>query len=233
MFLNGYSVRVPNSHRESDGYVQLRHGQTYTLVLRNGNSTRCDARVEVDGKMVGLFRINAYSNLTLERPSQDTGKFTFYKLGTHEANQVGLDSGSSDLGLVKVTFTPEDINRPRPTEIVQEPKITWTYSPSYTVPTYWSGGGVTGTITTSKLGGGRGMSAIPCNYDPTPTADCYNLSAGGTGLSGHSNQRFHDVAALDYDYSRQTTIHLRLVCADNDTPRPLMANATPVPPRIG
>lgn len=57
------------------------------------------------------------------------------------------------------------------------------------------------------------------------------LSAGGTGLSGHSSQNFVEVSAIDYDIEGITTISLRLV-EENNQPREMKANnekANPVP----
>ena len=58
--------------------------------------------------------------------------------------------------------------------------------------------------------------------------------AGGTGLSGQSNQKFVTVDAMELDYSQQTVIYLRLVAKKSRSqPRPLTSFSTPVPPPIG
>lgn len=111
MFKNGFNVRVVKGVEDSDGYVKMSHGQVYKLTLHNRNDTRCDARVEIDGKEVGTWRLNAYTPITLERPADDTGQFTFYKLGTAEGQQVGLTDDQM-LGLIKVTFMPERKREP-------------------------------------------------------------------------------------------------------------------------
>jgi hypothetical protein len=225
MYLNGFSVRV-TSHKgeQPGGYVLMQHGKHYRIVLHNHNNERCAAQVQVDGKDIGTFRINGNDSLTLERPAHDDGRFTFYKLGTPEAAQVGLDGSSSELGLVRVTFTPEKHQEP----------VQWITTGTYAVgsaggwydsPTYTSCHSL-GEPTASLGGGARGMSAVSA-----PKAQ--NCAAGGTGLSGHSDQHFHTVANLDYDYTRQTVIHLRLVCDMCQDPRPLTSYSTPVPPRVG
>lgn len=56
--------------------------------------------------------------------------------------------------------------------------------------------------------------------------------AGGTGLSGKSDQQFRSVAALDYDEDGFVTINLRLVSIAEE-PRPLFPKCTPVPPPVG
>ena len=62
----------------------------------------------------------------------------------------------------------------------------------------------------------------------------YELTIG-TGLTGHSHQRYQTVAGLDLDLDKMVTITLRLVHAEADEPRPLQpvgwGNA--VPPPVG
>jgi len=208
MYLNDFSARIPEGNEASGGYVEMRHGQTYTLRLRNSRDARCDARVEVDGKHVGTWRIHAHSGITLERPAHDIGKFTFYKLGTTEADAAQLNGGDPNLGLVKVTFTPEKVRHYHSTQ----PVHPWSAPNTYL----------------SSTKGVRGSSPLmaACSYQAH--------SAGGTGLSGISGQQFTDAAHIDYDYSQQTTIHLRLVCKENHDhePRPLTSTSNPIPPRI-
>ncbi len=58
-----------------------------------------------------------------------------------------------------------------------------------------------------------------------------DFEAGGTGLSGRSDQEFHTVQPLDYDKTGFVRINLRLVC-ETDEPRPLTPVSTPVPPSL-
>ena len=58
-----------------------------------------------------------------------------------------------------------------------------------------------------------------------------SYSAGGTGLSGKSEQEFIAVQQLDYDEAAFVQIHLRLVCND-DEPRPLTPLSTSIPPSL-
>jgi hypothetical protein len=107
MYLNGYSVRIPEG-LEQNGYVELRHDTQYRLMLRNSHKTRCDARVEVDGKCIGTFRLDANESIVLERPAHDRGRFTFYKDGSRAAKKAGLSNVDPwHKGLVSVTFSPE------------------------------------------------------------------------------------------------------------------------------
>lgn len=218
MYANSFSVRIPEGN-EHGGYVELEHDTQYTLVLRNNRDVSCDARVEVDGKHLGTFRLGAHQNLRLERPAHDDGRFTFYKVGTKEAEQAELDESDPNLGLVKVTFTPE-----------KKCQWTWTYDgpsieaewPNYR--TYYCTNGSTASDSNIK--------GSTVSMDAMRSASCDSYAPGGTGLSGKSNQEFFKVHNLDYDYTQQTVIHLRLVAKETRGPRPLTSYSTPVPPPI-
>ncbi len=195
------------------------HGQRYRLVLRNSNNERCDARVEVDGNHVGTWRILGHRSITLERPAEDDGHFTFYKLGSPEGAQIQLVD-NANLGLVKVTFTPEV--RPRPLPRTRGSSSASYAMPAAAAPMQWD--------ETSSAPASYGISKSASLGMADSGAESY--SAGGTGLSGHSSQTFGVAQPINLDYSRQTVIHLRLVCKDEDQPRPLTSHSTPVPPRV-
>jgi|GEM_PF-3193122 len=108
MKLEPYEVKVPEG-RESEGYVYLRHNTQYTILLTNLADTRCDAEVRIDGREVGAWRVPALKTVVIERPVHDTGRFTFYEVGSREADKAGI-SESDQLGLLTVVFKPEKIN---------------------------------------------------------------------------------------------------------------------------
>ena len=204
MYLNQFSVRIPEGSERTSGYVEIGHGQQYTIVLRNARFEACDAEVSIDGKDIGTFRIYGNSNIRLERKPDDNGRFTFYRKGSSEGNKIGLDSISQDdLGLIRVKFTPEKTDRTQSILCFPDPYI------------YYDG-------TRSPISMGDNVTT------------CYSAnSAGGTGLSGYSDQGFTSVGSINYDDLQETVIYLRLVAADND-PRPLMpvVNTSPVPPPV-
>lgn len=221
MLLNGYSVRIIGGKPEHAGYVEMQHGKNYSIMLRNNNHRKCDAAVYIDGKHVGIWRIDAFDNIRLDRPAHDDGKFTFYVKGTLSGKESGLDDvDSSDLGLIQVVFTPE-----------KEKDWSIYYSgtvyrkSSFSTPTR-------GTATSAFF-------SDSSTADTTRTAPLttQNSSApekyisGGTGLSGKSDQIFGNAHSIEYDYSGQTTINLRLV-ASNGGPRPLTQFSTPIPPAV-
>lgn len=201
MRINNFEVRIQPGAETADGYVEMHHNTQYTLSLANHWHVRCDARVEVDGKHVGTWRIPARQTIRLERPVHDTGRFTFYKMGTPEAAQAQLQYNDK-LGLVQVTFTPEKRRRP-----VYRPMMDEMEAESL-----------------CGSAGGSGFFRSKCARN-----------AGGTGLSGQSSQRFISAEQIEYDYSQQTVISLRLVCQEAyvDEIRPLnpapYANSVPPP----
>ncbi len=107
MKLEPYEVKVPEG-RESEGYVYLRHNTQYTLLLTNRACARCDAEVWIDGRVVGAWRVPALETVVVERPAHDTGRFTFYEVGSLEASKAGI-SESDQLGLLTVVFKPEKL----------------------------------------------------------------------------------------------------------------------------
>ncbi len=222
MLLNQFSVRVTNGREVANGYVELSHGTQYALVLRNEQSRRCDAKVTIDGKEIGTFRLNSHGNITLERkPGEDAGKFTFFKEGTSEAKEAQIETGSPNNGLITVVFTPERVVTPIVTH-------THHWEPDYEpwIPRYqphwgdwqWKDNSV--YTANSTLCETKGLSG-----------SC-SRSAGGTGLTGHSDQNFYDVGPIDYDLTGQTTINLRLVATDEKAVRPLVGQSSPIPPYI-
>lgn len=218
MLLNQFSVRVSEG-AEQDGYVEMVHGQEYSLFLRNMNALPCDAEVEIDGKGVGAFRIWAHGSMVLEHPQNDQGRFTFAKLGTVEAAQGQLNANSPDLGLIKVTFTPGNVKQAKPLTNVRPQTDNWRAS------------GGDAAYASASMGMSRGEEPRSFTLDSAPVGD--QRSAGGTVLTGHSDQQFHDIEPLVYDYSRRTVIHLRLVSRGAASGARPLTSSTPVPPRIG
>ena len=101
-----FELCIPQGRHLPSGHIALPNGAFYTIQLSNTNTLSCNATVEIDGKLIGTWRIPADSTIELERPIHDTGRFTFYKLGTGGGIAAGLTE-TEKLGLISVTFTPE------------------------------------------------------------------------------------------------------------------------------
>ena len=106
MKLCDYSISIPEADEVEGGYAVLKHATQYSIELRNDSSRRCDAVVRIDGGLVGIWRVDARDVIRLERPSGDTGRFTFFRADSHEAKEAALQADDS-LGLISVEFRPE------------------------------------------------------------------------------------------------------------------------------
>lgn len=212
MFLNGYSVRVPEGDERAHGYVHLQHGQTYSLVLGNKSSCRCDVTVAIDGKDIGTWRMERGQTITLERPANEAKLFTFYKAVSAEGVQVGAGVLMDDRGLLRVTFVPEDTTKPA--TIMRSTSVFH-----------------------ASCGGGEGL--VPQAYASVNCSVAPSVQAGVTGLSGHSTQEFGVAPYMRLDHGATQVINLRLVCVDVAIPvgpsvlRPVTSQSTPVPAPIG
>lgn len=209
MRVGNFSVLVLPGRERDSGHVVLPHGSVYSLRLGNNFSgRRCDAEVTIDGKPVGTFRLASGEAMTLERPAHDEGRFTFYRADSAEAATAGGGKISGDArGLVQVVFRPEMRN----------------------LSQYVTRGGTAETSLDCYKGGEEKTSGGIIRSMGMGQAQ--NCSAGITGLSEHSNQRFQEVACLNYDVANETTITLRLVAGD-EGPRELTAaqvRSNPVP----
>ena len=112
--LGSYELCVPQGVHSNSGHVSLEHNLHYSLLMKNHGYLNCDAAVSIDGAGVGVWRIRGNAIIEIERPADDTGRFTFYRLGSSQAAQIGL-TANDDLGLVTVVFMPEKPPPPPPT----------------------------------------------------------------------------------------------------------------------
>ncbi len=196
MRLGNYSVLIPTGREHGTGHVGLPHGSVYQIKIGNHGMVACDAEVEVDGKSVGCFRLDAYQSFNLERPADDTGRFTFFRTDSVEGQQAGEASIARDSkGLVRVIFKPAK-----------------KYIPP--VPTMRPMGMMRGVESYGAIEKTAGPLHL-CSAGPQ------NATAGVTGLTGTSAQTFTTVPNLDYDLTGVVEIALRLVCDDAPVVRPL------------
>ena len=233
--------------RESDsGHVLARPGQVYALRLRNHGPLRCVADVRIDGRVVtaGGLVIDAGCTEDLERPitPDEDGCFTVVAEGDERV--FGPDGGRENdaLGLIEVRFRRElptgERPRPLPTdrefggipELRPRPSsVRFSLSSDDAVPPNGSHGrffGRLGQFTSPDLD--REDSAL--DLDAPQLEDIER--AAGTGLTGHSAQRFRPttLGALE---SEATVIRLRIVIATEDAIRtaPLHRDGPTTPAR--
>jgi len=227
----GVGVRETGS-----GHVLARPGQVYALRIRNFGPLRCVADVSIDGRNVtaGGLVIEPWCTEELERPitPDEDGRFTVVAEGDERV--FGPDGGreNADLGLIVVRFRRElpggpERARPLPPTLMDVPDRGPTFPappsrlPREVVP-IWN-------VFARMPNGGRfpqsfGMPSAPerPHAEPSPAYldDEGALDdaerAAGTGLTGHSEQRFTPTQLGPLE-SEATVIQLRLVIATVET----------------
>jgi hypothetical protein len=210
---NGFSVNVNRANKRNINghkYFALPHMGEYSLTLKNGGVSRCDAHVWIDGNKVGVWRINSYSDITIERPVDKQRKFTFFKEDSEIAETIGIRSGRDSNGLIKVVFKPEKLQ-----DIFED------RDDCFDGPYRYCSMNASRSLNKGIARDGGILERCvnqSVNYESQP-ASFNNFSGGATGLGKHSDQRFNNVSAIyNIDTSNITTIELRLI-VDNDFAR--------------
>ena len=210
---------VPKGHRgsvreTSSGHVLARPGQVYALRLRNFGHLRCVADVRIDGQLVtrGGLVIEGWSTEQLERPisEDENGRFTVFAEG--EERVFGPDGGrdNPDLGLIEVRFRrelPSASDRPRPLPGVDDMAIIarthlGAPTPDRKAPS---------RLHIDAIASPRDLPQVAPPYAPPSAPDFGDVErAAGTGLTGHSEQRFREVQIGTLE-AEGTVIKMRLV----------------------
>ena len=221
LFGFGSKVKAVTTVLAGHRYVTLPHKTEYSIHLCNNRSTKCNAKVWIDRKYMGTWRIPALSSIDIERPVDKSRRFIFLKESSRSARRIGISSGDWKNGLVQVKFIPEPERRMlygeiRPTVMVSDCGSGDTrYEYRYRPPC--SNGDVR-----QKL---MSMSA-PASMLMESRPECY--SGGATGLGRKSHQEF--VAAesmIGKDRRNITVLSVRLITGLG--PRPI---GVPPPPPI-
>ena len=248
MRVGTFSLRIPEGVERDSGHVEIAHNSIFSIHLGNHDSSRdSDAEVFVDGKTIGVFRVQAGRTMILETPPDDPGKgrFTSYQQDSQQAQDAGVNKiGADNRGLVQVVFRPEKrrpivkTSSPVPTcyPQVQDELNPWrTPHPDIRPKPAYRGGACGQSM------GGIGIEELTrgavecCSMGPgsveTHSQNMASVTPAITGLSGQSAQSFHTVSNLDYEPNAEVTISLRLV-ASTRTVRELQptgpkANAVP------
>lgn len=241
--LGDYSVVITTEGRitrilnvDENFYVPLPHGSEYSIKMWNRASTRCDAKVSIDGQDVGTWRIPAREYIKIERPSNISRKFTFYEEGTSESKQAGITSGGDSNGLVSVRFIPEKYR-----EII--PMFFGDRDES--IGMFGSRDGMLGvrdiTVnnTTRVLKKNERYDAASKCMMKKHSNSTSGMRSGGTGLGDKSSQNFTTTSAIVHDTEKAVTITIRLIVEDTVSDKvyepaiiPLRRMETMVPPRI-
>jgi hypothetical protein len=218
--LNGYSLEIL-AHGEimekiiykNANYYALENDTEYKIRLTNNKNVRTDAHIWIDDQKVGVWRINPYSRITIERPANLNRKFTLVKEISYRAKEAGIELGLQTNGLVKVEFKPEKYSSYVP-EVAD-------YNDYYSKQTYDPTGvhylckAYTDTVTPAdKIH--RFCAMNDSSYDRYISNTL--LSPGATVLGSQSNQTFKRTESIEnIDTSNITIIYARLV-VDEDHP---------------
>ncbi|HKW47117.1 MAG TPA: hypothetical protein VJN70_06715 [Gemmatimonadaceae bacterium] len=235
------------------GHVLARAGQVYALRLRNFGPLRCVADVSIDGRSVtaGGLVIDAYCTEELERPitPDEDGRFTVVAEGDERV--FGPDGGrdNPDLGLIEVRFRreiPGGPERVRPLPPTIGRLLDDSTRPVPTHPSRFEPGIVTTTFGLGSrnvprppnggerrmfLGHDQSVREPATTVPDEPTLDDVERAAG-TGLTGHSSQRFAPTHLGPLE-REATVIQLRLVIATVeaiDSARETVESMPPVRP---
>jgi hypothetical protein len=218
--------------RES-GHVLARPGQVYRLRLRNFGPLYCVVEVNVDGRRVtaGGLVLEPWGSTELERPITDEdGRFTVVAEGNEAV--FGPDGGRDNpaLGLIEARFRrelPRADRRAEPLPFISFPS-TPVQLPGRDVPRPPSRFPIEPSVTSL-----RRTEALPSR----PLTEHHDDSierAAGTGLTGHSDQRFAPIELGPLE-AEATVIQLRLVIGTEaalaaDATRPLVERVAPPRP---
>jgi len=219
--------------RES-GHVLARPGQVYRLRLRNFGPLYCVVQVDVDGRCVtaGGLVLEPWGTTELERPinAGEDGRFTVVAEG--DESVFGPDGGRDNaaLGLIVARFRRELPRNDRRADV--PPTLSFPATP----------------VTVPEPDVPRGpfryptAPAVPSAYStvqapPRPLKDHRDEAierAAGTGLTGHSDQRFVPISLGPLE-AEATVIQLRLVIGTEaalgeEAARPVVERVTPSRP---
>lgn len=222
VFLNGFVVEILPTHgqdvdkftRDGAKYVGLDHGAEYKIKLVNNTNRRADVKVELEGEVIGKWRVDAHDFVTIERPADKARKFTFLSEMSMDAIDAGVVVGDNSNGLVVATFYPE------------KERVYETVSHSPVVNRRLSASSQSSAPSSAPSASLRSMSPASRSYE-----------SGATVLGDRSHQQFDTVRALnpdEIDWDAVTRIQLRLVSRKprvirRSTPYP---RGTPYPDRI-
>ena len=249
MRIGSFSVQVPQGVEVGDGYVRMKHNTRYSVKMGNHGSRRVDVDVKIDGKFMGLFRINPGCYFDLDRPSHDKSCFTFFKANSEEGSDAGAATVDREArGLIVVTFKPEK-DQPPP---VRTKGLTRSIDVGYQgdavemsrfVPGGPGGQSVGGNAPECRARGGeydqgtlgreeKTSGGILRHLGHNKSAPPTGVEAGITGLTGHSNTNFIEVPELDYDPTLELPITLRLVADKAVRPLTEAPRGNPAPAAV-
>ena len=175
-----------------NGVFALEHGTEYQVVLINHHEDkRANAKISIDGKLIGNMRLSCDSMTSIERPTDDkkARKLTFFAVDSEEGRAGNLSTSNVDLGKISVEIETEKIP-----EFI--PNTMFTTTP-------FSSGD---DISWDDIDGGYGY----IDYRGAGPDEGAGASEGGTALGEKSKQRFRTVAPMSVERTK-TVIEGKMV----------------------
>eukprot|EP01088_Endostelium_zonatum_P009040 TRINITY_DN22225_c0_g1_i1.p1 TRINITY_DN22225_c0_g1~~TRINITY_DN22225_c0_g1_i1.p1 ORF type:complete len:562 (+),score=78.40 TRINITY_DN22225_c0_g1_i1:77-1762(+) len=103
MVINPNLGRGYNNKMDPPNYYVMNDSTVYSIVLHNKNPRRVKATIELDGKLMGVFKLEARSKYVIERPAFEDKQFQF--VATTKSLTIESQSGKDiNTGLIKVTL---------------------------------------------------------------------------------------------------------------------------------
>jgi hypothetical protein len=196
---------------EGHTYYSLPHNSEYRVRMNNYSGSRVNAAVKIDDESMGVWRIEPYGEIVIERPSHSDRKFVFVREGSWQANMGGVSRGKSKNGLVEVTFVPEVCPR-------YGSWNAWNDDiENRSDRDFLSARSATNRMSDESLNmqfassNSSNSSRKEMNFS---AAHNMNFSAGGTVLGNDSDQRFGNADRIIEDKNRKVVKRVRLVVKD-------------------
>ena len=101
------ALTIPNTYAP---FYRMKDKDIYTIVLENKGATKCDARVTIDGEVIGVWRILAGSSAVVRCPTNVAKCLVF-----RNSSKFTASSATGQLpvnGKISVEFLPELGNTP-------------------------------------------------------------------------------------------------------------------------
>jgi len=117
--ISGNDERVPladsSSSQKASSVVVLPHETDYQIVLRNFNRWACDCALSLDGKQLGIFRLEPAKSYTIQHPSMAQNRFHFIDQSAQDwrkKDSSSMSGSSGSNGTIEARFVPVDASKP-------------------------------------------------------------------------------------------------------------------------
>lgn len=198
--------------RESSDRVELPFGSEYTILLKNLDSVRMQARISIDGKdATGWLVIGPGRDVEVERFVEDLNRGNRFKFIERTARIEEHRGIKAEDGLVRIEFKRE--------KVYEAPKTVEHHTYYYNYPVYGcfghpvyrgSLGNTTNTFGTLNHITTSGLSSA-CSNVSTASFPANMAKADDTGITVEgsiSNQQFYSVPDFETEAPEVVVLHL-------------------------